>query len=357
MSGRSGQGGSTSAASAPHAAGDPVTPAACAPRTAGAAAPAPRVTLGIPARADEGDLPGALASLTASAAHAGLAYEIVVAVNGPGEGAPAEAGVAGWAAAAGVTLERGADGRGSGAPQLRLLRLATASKVAAWNAIRAAARAPLIVFADADVRVAPSAIGRLLARLDAAPELVLVGAREAPVLGPRASVAARLAALPYRFPFANVPGRLYALRAAAAPAELPAHVLHEDAYLTIRLGRTRFAKDDTAVVYFQPPATWREYARDRVRNEVAKLQLARDFPELLAHHGVSPYPWRALVGGLRPREYPLLMLLALVRLAARARAARVARAGFRSSWQALPSTKAWSERMGHAPGAGTRGEA
>jgi len=60
---------------------------------------------------------------------------------------------------------------------------------------------------------------------------------------------------------------------------MPATVLHEDAYLTVRLGRARFAKEPDAVVYLRPPTTWDDYLRQRIRNEIGKLQLIHEFPD------------------------------------------------------------------------------
>ena len=305
-------------------------------------AAAPEITIGVPASAVEKELAGALVSLERSAAHAGRPYEIVVAVNGPEEPAPAAAGAAAFATAAGLPLV--ADERGPAPPVLpvvRLLRLAVRSKVAAWNAIRAAARAPVIVFADADVRVARDAIALLAARLGAEPDLAVVGAREVALLEPGDGPWARAAALQYRFDFANIPGRLYVLRAAALPEPMPAHVLHEDAYLTVKLGRARFAKERSAVVYLRPPLTWRDYLRQRVRNEVGKLQLAHEFPDLRRAHGFGRYPWRAFLREIAPREYPLVALSLAARVYARVRALSAVRAGFPTGWTVLPSTKRW----------------
>jgi hypothetical protein len=309
----------------------------------------PAFTIGVPTSTDEVDLAGTLASLQASAARAGLPYEIVVAVNGPGEPAPAARDARGFAIAAGLTLEEDA-ATGSSAPaaadatspqRLRLLRLAPRSKVAAWNAIRAEARGAIIVFADADVRVAPDAVGRLVHRLADAPELAAVAGREAAILTPDDGLVARLAALPYRFDFANVSGRLYAIRTGALEA-LPAHVLHEDAYLTVRLGRHRFVKQSDAIVYLRPPTTWHDYLRQRVRNEVGKLQLTREFADLHAQHGFGRYPWGAFLRGIRARELPLVALSLATRVYARARARREVRAGFPTGWSVLPSTKRWT---------------
>lgn len=316
-----------------------------------ATAPDPVVTLGIPTCVDEADLAGTLASLVASAVASGRSYEVVVAVNGPGEPSPAVDHARTFADRHGLRLVEGTEAPGpiggvvavaGDTPILRILRLTPRSKVLAWNAIRAAARAPVIVFADADVRVAPGAVGVLLARLDAAPALAAVAGREAATLEPGDGLVARMAALPYRFDFANVSGRLYAIRTDAVDA-MPAHVLHEDAYLTVRLGRARFVKERDAVVYLRPPTTWRDYLRQRVRNEVGKLQLVHEFEDLHRTHGFGRYPWRAFLRDIRPRELPLVALSLLTRVYARTRALREIRDGFPTGWSVLPSTKRWSD--------------
>ena len=115
------------------------------------------VAIGVPATTGEDDLPATLASLYGSAAATGRAIEVIVAVNGPGEPAPAVAGVEAFARAQGLPFVPAGAAPPSDGSCVRLLRLAPQSKVAAWNAIRDAARAPIIVFADADVRVAPAA--------------------------------------------------------------------------------------------------------------------------------------------------------------------------------------------------------
>ena len=298
---------------------------------------APAFTVGVPASADERDVAATLESVWRSAARAGRPYEIVVAVNGPDEPSPAVAGVRAFAAVTGR------------APLVRVLRLAVRSKVAAWNAICDGARAPVLVFADADVRLAPDAIPRLLARLDAEPGAAVVGGQEVPVVTADDGLAARVAALPFRFAFGNLSGPLYALRRAAAEP-IPDHVLAEDSYLTVKLGRARVVRERGAVVYFRPPATWSDYLRSRIRNEAAKLQLARDFPALLAAGGLSPYPWRAFLRGLRPRDYPLVVCLVAARLVARLCARHEFRSGFRAGWTALRSTKEWSAGAAAATG-------
>ena len=312
------------------------------------AARPPALTIGVPASTGEVDLPATLASLAASAAGLEEPFEAIVAVNGPEEPAPAVAGAEAFAHGAGLPLvPPGAAPPACGAC-VRILRLPLRSKTAAWNAIRDAARAPVIVFADADVRVAPAALPLLVRRLARSPELAIAAGREEPLLTSADGLVARVAALPHRFDFGNVPGRLYALRSAALPEPMPASVLHEDAYLSVRLGRERFAKEPGAVVRLRPPTTWSDYLRQRVRNEVGKLQLVREFPELHHAHGFGVYPWRRFVREIAPREYPLVILALAARAYARVHALWRIRRGIDNGWRVLASTKRWPVAGGGA---------
>jgi cellulose synthase/poly-beta-1,6-N-acetylglucosamine synthase-like glycosyltransferase len=326
-----------------------------------AIAPAPpALTVGVPASASEADLAATLASLDASAARSGRAYELLVAINGPESPSPALAGVRGFAAAAGLTIavsgELEADAtlatfteapdlRASPSPRcaLRVLRLAARSKIVAWNAIRAAAAAPLIVFADADVRVSANAVGLLVACLEAEPRLAAVAGREVAVLAHGDGFISRVGALPYRFDFANIPGRLYAVRADAVPPVLPANVIAEDGYLTVQLGRERFTRAPDAVVYLRPPATSAEYLRQRVRHELGKMQLARELADVHRVHGFGRAPWRAFLRDIRVAEYPLVAGSLAFRGVARVAAWWQARHGFAAGWQVLPTTKRWPQ--------------
>ena len=73
-----------------------------------------------------------------------------------------------------------------------------------------------------------------------------------------------------------------------------------------------------------------------------RLQLAREFPELLARHGFGHTPWRALLRGIAPHEYPLAALVLATRWIAKRRARRRIHDGFRGGWVVLPSTKRWT---------------
>ncbi len=317
-------------------------------------------TVAVPACADEIGLRDTLESLHASAAEVGLPYDFMIGVNGPDPATAAEAAAVAdaraFAAAADLELVSVGEGAATlpapgNVPRVVVLRLPVRSKVAAWNAIRAVVGTARVVFADADVRVGPNAMGLLLACFDRDPAVTIAAAREEATLAADDGVAARAAALPYRFDFSNVPGRFYALRVAGIGEPMPAHVLAEDAYLTVLVGPARLVKDRAAVVYLRPPTTWQDYLHQRVRCEVGKLQLAREFSTLYQRHGFGRYPWRAFLRGIEPREYPLVAVSLAVRLLARVRALWEVRHGFPTGWRVLPSTKTW------VPGAVPRADA
>ena len=321
---------------------------------------APALTIAVPASASEADLAATLASLDASAARSGRGYELLIAINGPEDPSPALAGVRAFAAAIGAAVDvegeleadapravafdvNGSETTAPSARVLRVVRLATRSKIAAWNAIRAAAAAPLVVFADADVRVSANAVALLAERLESEPRLAAVAGREVAVVAYGDGFVSRLGALPYRFDFANIPGRLYAVRAAAVPTSLPANVIAEDGYLTVRLGPERFTRASGAVVYLRPPATWSDYLRQRVRHELGKMQLAREVADGHGAHGFGRTPWRAFVRDIRVAEYPLVAGSLALRAVARAAAWWRARRGFAAGWAVLPTTKRWPQ--------------
>ena len=288
------------------------------------------------------------------------AIEVMVAVNGPDEPAPAVAGVEAFARAHGVAVGRAR----RGAAATRLVRPPAASRAAQQGrGVERDPRTPRAPRSSSSPTPTcgspPAAIPLLVARLRTAPELAIVAGREAAMVTPDDGLVARVAALPHRFDFGNVPGRLYALRVAALPEAMPP-TRAARGRLSHRAPRPRSAspRSTTRVVYLRPPTTWREYLRQRVRNEVGKLQLTHEFPELHRAHGFGRYPWRRFVREIAPREYPLVALsMAGARLRARARApsdqARLPRRLGRAAVdQALAGRRRDAVRAGGGPPAG-----
>lgn len=215
-------------------------------------------------------------------------------------------------------------------------------KPRAWNRLWKCAAGELVLFCDADVRVAADAVSCLLDRLRREPQLRLLAAREVPVLSPGATLWSRLGAIPYRFDFGNAGGRLYLIKKTALAGEMPEDLLLEDAWLTVAVGRRWVAKEWHAQVYFLPPATWRDYFAERVRTEGGKLQLRRAHTALLASGPIAQYPWGDLWRGIRVREYPLVGLALGVRLLARVVAwSALLRKDFYALYRPFASTKEW----------------
>lgn len=338
----------------------------------------PPLTVAIPCRADEPGLAGTLESLRAACHHLHGPVELVVCLNGLQRAHtcwPLEA-VRAFCRRYGIAVEEvwdtGQEGiRGTpvsflpqgktakqaepgsltdvartaeGAPLRRCTVLLTEQlgKPPAWNRLWRHAAGELVLFCDADVRVAADAVSRLLDRLQREPQLRLVAAREVPVLPADATVWSRMGALPYRFDFGNAGGRLYVIRKTAFTGEMPADLLLEDAWLTVAVGRRWVAKEWRARVYFLPPATWRDYFAERVRTEGGKLQIRRAHAALLANGPIAQYQWTQLWRGIRMREYPLVLLALGVRFLAKVVAWGVLlRKDCYALYRPFASTKEW----------------
>ena len=300
------------------------------------------VTLGVLCRADEPALDLTLASLARAAdrlAALGRPIAFAVCVNGAG---PGEETAAHRAAESFARL------RPPG--EVRLIREAKADKARAWNLVRRTCSSPLLVFCDADVEVGEEALARLVAMLDARPEILLASARQVPLLD-GASFVARAAALPCRFDLGVVSGQLYAMRTDAVAA-MPEDLLFEDAWLSARLGRDSLATVPDAEVRFHTASTLADYYRQRLRTEAGKIQIRRERAADPARQSdretadrrarrapIARYPWGEMLRGLTPRDWPLLALHVTVRVVARAVAEYRVRRGRAVPWVTIRSSK------------------
>jgi hypothetical protein len=298
------------------------------------------VTIAVLCRADEPALERTLRSLedaAAGLAAEGRAVEFAICVNGAhGSGAAL--------AAAHALVARRAPGT------VRVVVEARADKARAWNLIRATTTTPLIAFCDADVEVAPDALTRLVATLDASPDVLLASARQVPVFGPFASEAdagacrrstfvSRAAAIPYRFDFQVVGGRLYVMRVAAVE-RMPEGLLLEDGWLSARLGNDALRTVAEAEVRFHPPTTLADYFRERMRTEAGKLQIReqrRD--EGRAPQPIARYRVSEMLAALGVADVPLIAVNLGVRCVARVLAELAARRGRSVAWTPIASSK------------------
>src|SRR5262249_23749544 len=106
--------------------------------------------------------------------------------------------------------------------------------------------------------------------------------------------------------------------------------------------RSHVAKELNAQVFFVPPVTWRHYFAERVRTEGGKLQIMREYGQLLAAGPIAQYRWSHFWRELTVGEYPLVMLSLAIKGIARlwARLA-LTRKDFYALYRPFSSTKEW----------------
>jgi len=308
------------------------------------------VTLAIPCRTDEPALGRTLAAALASwrrapeAATHGL--EVVVCLNGEG-GARPRADLHAFAAGEGTTLiEVDADAAVAPPPAapagpLTVVALATrrAGKPIAWNLLRRHARAPMVIFADADVAFTPDAFALLLAALADAPAAALASAKT--TCAPRPGLFEGIMAAPYAVDFPNLSAQLYAARLAALPGAMPEDLIEPERWLELVLGRNRIVRVPAARVAVRLPGSLADFFRQRIRIEMGKVQLAREYPGLAACGAPQPRLAAAL-GSLDGSARGRLAVYLALRSAAHAVAWwRYRRGQTAGIWRQAASTKSW----------------
>jgi hypothetical protein len=307
------------------------------------------VTLAVPCRTDEPDLGRALGrALDAwrAAAHAGShRLEILVCLNGPAREAPSTALRAFAAALAAPLVEINLDAAPAslpvpdGALTVSALHLRRAGKPLAWNALRARARGTLAVFMDADVGFAADAFGLLLGALEAHPEAALASGKT--TCAPRPGVFEGIMAVPYGVDFPNLSPQLYAARVAALPAAMPEDLIEPERWLELVLGTARLVRVPAARVAVRLPGSLADFFRQRIRIEMGKVQLAREYPALSARSAPQPRV-RAALTSLGPAGWLRLgAYLGLRSLAHVAAWWRYRRGDTATVWRQAASTKHW----------------
>ncbi len=216
-------------------------------------------------------------------------------------------------------------------------------KPRAWNLIRHWAKGEVVIFCDADVSLERSAIRILYETYQATPWARIVTAQGVPHLDPDASWWQRMAALPYRFDYdRNICGALYLMRHGAVVQDMPEDLLFDDAWLTLMVGKAVIVRANQAQVFFLPPMTLRDCFAERVRTEAGKLQLRSRYPQLLAQGLVAVYPWRDFIRRLRVAEWPMVVVLLLIRCVARLGAKVALHYGRGDTlWTRVTSSKRW----------------
>jgi len=299
-----------------------------------AAVAAQALTVAVLCRSDEPALARTLASLGVAAQRAATAsgprcVRFAICVNGPGEGNA-------------LAAARDFAARDSAAT-VQLIVDERPDKARAWNLVRAACTTPLLAFCDADVDVAPDALALLVAALENAPDVALASARQVPVIvradGTPAALVARAAAIPYRFDFQVVGGRLYVMRTGAVE-RMPEALLLEDGWLSAQLGNDALRTVHAAEVYFRPPSTLADYFRERLRTEAGKIQIRAQRADAgRPQQPIARYRWGTILGVLGASDVPLVAVNLGVRFCARGLAELAARRGRSIRWSPIVSSK------------------
>lgn len=306
------------------------------------------LTLAVPCRTDEPELGRTLAAARREIGAAGVgAIELLVCLNGADAAASrALAELRAFAHAAGapafeVDADQAAIRLPPPRPGLAVAALLTrrAGKPLAWNLLRAATRTPLALFFDADVDFSASALGLLLDALLAHPGAALASAKT--TCAPRAGAFERIMAAPYGVDFPNLSAQLYAARPALLPAAMPENLIEPERWLELVVGRERLIRVPAARVAVRLPGTLADFYRQRVRVEMGKVQLAREYGELAMRGAPQPRLRAALAslgGAERARLAAYLALRTLVHAIAWLRYRRGAVAGV---WRQAATTKQW----------------
>jgi hypothetical protein len=307
------------------------------------------VTLAVPCRTDEPALGRTLAAAAASWRRAPESrrhpLEVLVCLNGDG-GGPPRRDLETFAAAMGtrpieIDVDRDAAGRAPAPGPLGVTVLATkrSGKPIAWNVLRRAAAGSVAIFVDADVSFSPDAFGLLLAALAAAPEAVLASAKT--TCAPRPGLFEGIMAAPYGIDFPNLSAQLYAARLARLPAAMPDDLIEPERWLELTVGRERIVRVPAARVAVRLPGTLADFFRQRIRIEMGKVQLAREYPGIDARGTPQPRA-RAALRSLDAPDLVRLGAYLVLRSAAHALAWwRYHRRGVDGIWRQAASTKRW----------------
>jgi hypothetical protein len=303
--------------------------------------------LAIPCRTDEPALGRTLAAAWRSWEAAAVPrLEVLVCLNGRAGGRPLD-DLRAFARAARAPLHEVDVDRDPGAArpavegpvEVVVLRTGREGKPNAWNVLRRSVRAPLALFMDADVDLGPDAVGRLLHALLAHPDAVLASAKSVCVA--RRGVFERIMAAPYRVDFPNLSPQLYAARVARLPTAVPEDLFDQEHWLELLVGRASIVRVPEVGVAVRLPGTLADFFRQRVRIEMGKVQLAREYPDLAARAGPRP-SLGSVLGSVGAGGAVTLGAYLMLRSVAHARAWWRYRRGDRDGvWPQAATTKRW----------------
>jgi hypothetical protein len=223
----------------------------------------------------------------------------------------------------------------------RLFVTGVGGKARAWNLLRTAAAGDPVFVCDADVTFSDDAFSRLYDGLRGDPDLVFYTPKTD--CRHEGGLLERIVAAPYRLEFPNLSGQLYVMAARRAPRRMPEDLIEPERWLELETGAERVGRDSRARVYVRLTATLPDFFRQRVRIEMGKIQLQRDYPHLLARSRPQP---RFRDAWSRPASERVALAAYLgLRSVAHAWAWwRYRRADLESVWRQARTTKRWSAR-------------
>lgn len=146
----------------------------------------------------------------------------------------------------------------------------------AWNNLHRYVKSNILIFIDADVVIHPMAFVFLIQTLINHSEIKAAGGI---VLAPQVKglrpLYRKMAIKMKEFATKDTPyinGPLYAIRKGAIK-NIPEEIIHEDAYIGMRLGVNQIVKVVDAIAFQVPPNTYRDYYKRQMRNKIADFQL------------------------------------------------------------------------------------
>jgi len=314
-----------------------------------------RVTVAIPCRADEPSLGLVVDEVMANCRRAAFwgrtAIELLVCVNGAQrrrDARPIET-FRERCRAHGMPLEEvwlcgeptPAPATPDAALSARLFVTGIGGKARAWNLLRAAAAGDPMFVCDADVTFSPDAFSRLYDGLCADPDLVLYTPKTD--CRHEGRVLERIVAAPYRLDFPNLSGQLYVMCSRRAPRRMPEDLIEPERWLELEAGPERVGRDPLARVYVRLTTTLPDFFRQRVRIEMGKIQLQREYAGLLARS--RPQPRFRAVWSRPPSERAALVAYLGLRTVAHGWAWwEYRRRGLEAVWRQARTTKRWDAR-------------
>jgi hypothetical protein len=148
-------------------------------------------------------------------------------------------------------------------------------------------------------------------------------------------------AVPYVVDFPNLSPQLYAARRDALPRAMPENLLDPERWLELTVGADRIVRAQSARVIVRVPATVRDFFWQRVRIEMAKVQLAAEHPHLAGRGTIQP-AIAAVLHQLRLADLGRLGIYLTLRAVVHGVARRwYARGRTADVWRQPASTKRW----------------